>query len=138
MSKLSDKFKDLSKPPRAPPKPVKKEELRPPKKPIKKIPQDQEEFFIDFNKIANNSSFQRFIIEAIKMSVPQLKNVSARTSKEVMNKAFSIRINEIDNAVNVYDEIKEIGRGTHRDMKEVVIELKQTLAKRKAKIEELN
>lgn len=107
MSKLSDKFKDFSKPkpPIAPSKPIKKQDLKPPRKPpIKKVP--QEEFFIDFNKIANNSSFQRFIVEAIKMSVPQLKNISARTSKEVMSNAFSKRITEIDKAVSLYEVVK--------------------------------
>lgn len=111
---------------------IEKKTLHPPKPPK---PEIKQEFFIDFNKIANNSSFQRFIVEAIKMSVPQLKNISARTSKEVMSKAFNERITEIDNAVNVYDEIKEIGRGTHKDFKEVVKELKLALAKQKAKVE---
>ena len=134
--KLSEmKVKIVEKPhPPIAPKPIKKRELKPPKPPLKKIP--QEDFFIDFNKIANNSSFQRFIVEAIKMCVPQLKSVSARTSGEVMSKAFNERIDEIDKAVNVYDEIKEIGRGTHQDFRDVVKELKDKLAKRKAKIQE--
>ena len=109
-----------------------KKDLHPPKPPKQEI---KHEFFIDFNKIANNSSFQRFIVEAIKMSVPQLKNVNARTSREVMSKAFNKRITEIDNAVNVYDEIKEIGRGTHKDFGDVVKELKLALIKRKVKAE---
>ena len=117
-------------------RPIKKQALKPPKPPTKKLVRDQEEFFIDFNKIANNSSFQRFIVETIKTCVPQLKNISARTSKEVMNKAFSTRINEIDNAVNIFDEITEIGRGTHQAFREVVSELKEKLAKRKAKIDQ--
>ncbi len=112
-----------------------KKTLHPPPAPRPPKQEIEQEFFIDFNKIANNSSFQRFIIEAIKMSVPQLKNISARTSKEVMSKAFNERITEIDNAVNVYDEIKEIGRGTHKDYREVVDELKLALAKQKVKVE---
>lgn len=101
-------------PPRAPPKPIKKEQLKPP---TKKIAQDQEEFFIDFNKIANNSSFQRFIVEAIKMCVPQLKGVSARTSKEVMNKDFTNKINEIDTAIKLKQEIKSLPSELLKELK---------------------
>lgn len=134
--KLSEmKVKKVEKlhPPIAP-KTIRKRDLKPPKPPLKKAP--QEAFFIDFNKIANNSSFQRFIVEAIKMCVPQLKSISARTSGEVMSKAFNERITEIDKAVNVYDEIKEIGRGTHQDFRDVVKELKEKLEERKTKIQE--
>ena len=110
MSKLSDKFKDFSKPhPPIAPKPIQKQDLKPPKPPkppTKPAPEEDQEFFIDFNKIANNSSFQRFIVEAIKMSVPQLKGINARTSKNIMSKAFNEKITEIDQAVVLYNEFK--------------------------------
>ena len=135
LSEMKVKKVEKLQPPIAPPKPIKKQDLKQPKPQIKKtVP--PEEFFVDFNKIANNSSFQRFIIEAIKMCVPQLKSVSARTSREIMSKAFNERITEIDKAVNVYEEIKEVGRGTHQDFRGVVKELKEKLAKRKAKIDQ--
>lgn len=91
---------------------------------IKKVP--EEEFFIDFNKIANNSSFQRFILETIKTCVPHLKSVSVRTSKDIMSKAFSNKINEISTAMNVVKRMDP----------EVLSELKEVLAKREARIED--
>ncbi|GAI71109.1 unnamed protein product [marine sediment metagenome] len=126
-NKLLEKFEELE-------KPVKIQDLKPPKPIIiEEVP--EEEFFIDFNRIANNSSFQRFILETIKTCVPHLKSVSVRTSKDIMSKNFSNKITEIGQAVKVYDEIREIGRGSHQDFREVVSELKEALAKRKAKIE---
>ena len=114
-TKVETKKEALSHPPIAP-KPEKAiKKLKPPPKAIIKKPPTraipeieslEEEFFIDFNKIASNSSFQRFIVEAIKMSVPQLKGVSARLSKEGVNKAFNQKIKEIDKAVVIYNELK--------------------------------
>lgn len=104
----------LSHPPMAP-KPEELTKLKPPPKTILKKPPShaiteieplEEEFFIDFNKIANNSSFQRFVIETIKMSVPQLKGVSARLGKEGVKQAYNQKIKEIDKAVVLYNEFK--------------------------------
>lgn len=111
-----------------------KKKLHPPPAPKPPKQEIKPEFFIDFNKIANNSSFQRFIIEAIRMSVPQLKKVNIRTSRDVMSKAFNERITEIDDAVKIYDEINEIGKAKHI-FKDVIKELKEKLAKQKEKIE---
>ena len=106
MSKLSDKFKALEKPhpPIAPPKTIKKENLSPPGSVTKKVP--QEEFSINFDRIARLSTFERFLIDAVKIMFPQLKGISTRTSKEVMSKAFTERITEIDKAVSLFEVVK--------------------------------
>lgn len=119
MSKLSDKFKDFSKPPIKPKKqPIKKRDLKPPK--VTKPIIDYEG--IDFNKIANSSEFRRFIYMIRTGSTFRGSNIEL--DKKLLKTEQEINI------------IKEIGRGTHQDFKSVVSELKEALAKRKAKIEE--
>lgn len=56
---------------------------------------------IDFSYLANNSSFQRAIIEFIKKFVPGFENVDHRGSKEVMVKSFN------KNAHNYQNVMKE-------------------------------
>ena len=60
---------------------------------------------IDFSYLANNSSFQRAIIEFIKRFVPGFENVKHRGSKEVMRKSFDQNAN---NYRNVMKELKEV------------------------------
>ncbi len=57
---------------------------------------------IDFSYLANNSSFQRSIIEFIKKFVPGFENVEARGSKEIMAKSFD------SNAQNYRECMKEL------------------------------
>lgn len=87
-----------------------------PPKPIKPTP--TKEAMLDFNKIANSSDFQRFVVYLMKQTVPGLfTKVSTRVPAEKMIKQFN---------------------STRADYKLVMNELKEKLAKRKAKIEELN
>ena len=119
MSKLSDKFKDFSKPPMKPKEVViKKEALKPPKTPKPIIDYEG----IDFNKIANSSEFKRFIFMIRTGSTFRGSNVE-----------LDKKLIKTEEEINI---IKELGRGTHQDFKSVVSELKEALAKRKAKIEE--
>ena len=67
---------------------------------------------IDFSYLANNSSFQRAIMEFIKKFVPGFENVKHRGSKEVMKQSFN------QNAHNY---------------QKVMIELKEKLAERRKK-----
>lgn len=69
---------------------------------------------IDFGYLANNSSFQRAIMEFIKKFVPGMEAIKPRGSKEVMNKSFN------QNAHNY---------------KKVMIELKEKLAARRKKVD---
>ena len=69
---------------------------------------------IDFGYLANNSSFQRAIMEFIKKFVPGFENVKHRGSKEVMTQSFN------QNAHNY---------------KKVMIELKEKLAERRKKVD---
>lgn len=70
---------------------------------------------IDFSYLANNSSFQRGIMEFIKKFVPGMEAINPRGSKEVMNKSFN------KNAANY---------------KLVMSELKEKLAERRKKADE--
>jgi len=63
---------------------------------------------IDFTRIANLSTFQRFIIEAIKISVPGFKGVPTRGKKEIMAKEFNKRAS---NYRLVMTELKEKLKG---------------------------
>ena len=40
------------------------------------------------------------------MSVPQLKGINARTSKNIMSKVFNEKITEIDEAINLFQVVK--------------------------------
>lgn len=62
------------------------------------------ELGINFNRIANLSTFQRFIIEAIKISVPGFEGVPSRGKKEVMAIKFNQRIADYR---DVMKELKE-------------------------------
>lgn len=76
-----------------------------------------EEISIPYDKIAQNSSFQRAIIEILKMIFPeQFKSVNVRASKEVMTTQFNEKVNKINKMVplmetinfgNVVKEMKE-------------------------------
>ena len=59
---------------------------------------------IDFSYLANNSSFQRSIIEFIKKFVPGFENVKPRGSKEEMAESFD---QNAQNYSNVMKEFKE-------------------------------
>ena len=69
---------------------------------------------IDFSYLANNSSFQRAIMEFIKKFVPGMEAIKPRASKEVMNQSFN------QNASNY---------------REVMKELKEKLAERRKKVD---
>ena len=101
---MAPKLEELAKL-KPPPKSILK---KPPSREIPEIEPLEEEFFIDFDKIANLSSFQRWVVEAIKISVPQLSGVSARLSKEGVKKAYNQKIKEIDKAVVMYNEIQRL------------------------------
>ena len=60
---------------------------------------------IDFNRIANLSTFQRFIIEAIKITIPGFKGVPSRGKKEFMAKEFNSRVNDYRNVINELNEV---------------------------------
>ena len=60
---------------------------------------------IDFNRIANLSTFQRFIIEAIKITIPGFKGVPSRGKKEFMAKEFNSRVNDYRDVINELNEV---------------------------------
>ena len=107
--KLREEQKEINqlsnlKPPSAPKKePIKKQDLKTPKPPLKKIP--QEDFFIDWDYLARNSSFQRGFTEFIKHTFPQYKTIDHRASKSVMNKQLKEKTNEITTALNVVNKM---------------------------------
>lgn len=126
MSKLSDKFKNLEKPhpPIAPPKPIQKQDLQPPKPPIKKIIPEQQDFFMDFNYLINNSSFQRGITEFIKHTFPAFKGIDHRASKDVMNQQIQERNNEINEALTI---VKQMDTTLLREIRSNSLFLEQKL-----------
>ena len=73
---------------------------------------------IDFNRIANLSTFQRFIIEAIKITIPGFKGVPSRGKKEFMAKEFNSRVNDYRNVINELNEVlkKRNARVNRRDL----------------------
>ena len=107
-------------PPIAPPK-----ELHPPKKiePISFITQVISQEDIDFNKIANSSEFKRFIYF-----------IRTGTTFRGSNPELDKKLKKTEEEINI---VRELGRGSHQDFRDVVKELKENLAKRKAKFEEL-
>ena len=60
---------------------------------------------IDFSYLANNSSFQRAIMEFIRKFVPGLENIKVRGNKEVMKQSFDQNAN---NYRNVMKELKTV------------------------------
>lgn len=68
---------------------------------------EEQSFSIDFLYLINNSSFQRAMIEFMKHTIPQLKGISHRGSKKVVDKQFGEKINEIDKAITFYEQFKE-------------------------------
>ena len=147
----AEQEKALEHPPIAPtpkisPKPEKTiKQLKPPPKVIIEKPPTipeieplEEEFLIDFNKIANNSSFQRFIIETIKMSVPQLKGVDPRLSKKGVQKAFNQKIKEIDKAVVMYNELKGMDTAMLKEIKANALFLSQKRRNNPTQLDKLN
>lgn len=84
--------------------------IRKSKRIIAKVPKkdlEEQDFSIDFLYLVNNSSFQRAMIEFMKHTIPQLKGISHRGSKKVVDKRFGERINEIDKAITFYEQFKE-------------------------------
>ena len=59
---------------------------------------------IDFSYLANNSSFQRAIMEFIKKFVPGFENVKHRGSKEEMAKSFNINAQNYRGVMNEFKE----------------------------------
>lgn len=59
--------------------------------------------YINWSYLANNSSFQRGVMEFIKKIVPGLENIEVRGSKDAMAKSFS---QEKKNYINVMSEFK--------------------------------
>ena len=59
---------------------------------------------IDFSYLANNSSFQRSIIEFIKKFVPGFENVNPRGSKEVMAQSFDQNAQNYSAVMNEFKE----------------------------------
>jgi len=75
-----------------------------------KVPKEdpeEQDFSIDFRYLVDNSSFQRAMIEFMKHTIPQLKGISHRGTKKVVEKRFGERINEIDKAIKFYDQSKK-------------------------------
>lgn len=89
-------------------KEIKLGDLKPPKT-TKKPPESKENqeqvFFIDWDYLARNSSFQRGFTEFIKHTFPQYKNVDHRASKKVMNQQLGEKTNEIATALNIVNKI---------------------------------
>ena len=108
LSEMKVKKVEKPKPPSvSKPSPEKKvvsiSDLKPPKPPTKKVP--QEDFFIDWDYLARNSSFQRGFTEFIKHTFPQYKAIEHRASKNVMNKQLKKRTNEITTAMNIVSKM---------------------------------
>ena len=68
--------------------------------PIASLPDSK--LSIDFSYLANNSSFQRAIIEFIKKFVPGFENVKHRGSKKVMRISFDQNAQNYTNVMNEY------------------------------------
>lgn len=109
-------------------KEIKLRDLKPPetikKPPESKKPQGQV-FFIDWDYLAHNSSFQRGFTEFIKYTFPQYKSINHRASKDVMNRQLKEKTNEITTAVMVYEDIQKISRGSKVAMKEIINQIKK-------------
>lgn len=85
------------------------QDLKPPKisEPIKKPPSvvQEQDFFIDWNYLTNNSSFQRGITEWVKYNFEQYKDINPRASKEVMNRQLQEKNTEINEALTIYKKL---------------------------------
>ena len=97
------KFQEKPHPPIAP-KPIKIQALKPPKPAIIEVV-PEEDFFIDWDYLTRNSSFQRGFTEFIKHTFPQYKKIDHRASKKVMNQQLREKTNEITIALNVVNKI---------------------------------
>ena len=105
--------KEKPHPPIAPPKPIQKKDLKPPKQvePTSFVNQIINEEDIDFNKIANSSEFKRFIF--------MIRTGSTfRGSNEELDK----KLVKTEQEISI---VRELGRGSHQDFREVVNELKE-------------
>lgn len=118
MSKLSDKFKELEIP-----KKIKIESLKPPMTPKINIINDkpEREDMISFEEIANSSEFKRLVY------LIQFGKTHRGKSEDLERKLIKRR-----QEITV---IKEFERGTHKDFKEVVKELKNKLLKQREVVE---
>ncbi len=66
---------------------------------------------IDFTRIANLSTFQRFLIEAIKISVPGFEGVTTRGKKETIAKEFNERASDYRLVMTeLKAKLKELGK----------------------------
>ena len=70
---------------------------------MKSIP--EQDFFMDFTYLINNSSFQRGITEFIKHQFPAFKGIDHRASKDVMNQQIQERNNEINDALSIVKQM---------------------------------
>ena len=57
---------------------------------------------IDFSYLANNSSFQRAILEFIKKFIPGFENVNPRASKKETAKIFNKNVANMNNVMNEF------------------------------------
>jgi len=74
------------------------EKLHPPK-------MEEPEFFIDWDYLAHNSSFQRGFTEFIKHTFPQYRTINHRASKNVMNRQLREKTNEITTALDIVNKM---------------------------------
>jgi len=87
---------------------------------------------IDFERIAKLMTFERFLIDAIKIIVPGFKGVPTRAKREVMKGEFDKRVKQIK---EVSDIVTEMRRAKVGDYREVMKELKEKLAQKKEEVE---
>lgn len=118
--KLSELRVEEAHPPVAPPKIeiIEKETLHPPE--IPKV--EEQDFFIDWTFLVNNSSFQRGFQEFLTHSFPFLKGISVRKSKVEVDKSFREKTIQVNEAMKLSHEIKSLP-------KELLTELKEKLGK---------
>ena len=74
---------------------------------------------IDYHRIADLATFERFMIEAIKIIVPGFQGVHTRVSKSKMTKEFNQRIVNYGSVVKEYEvklaKIKEKSENKKKD-----------------------
>jgi len=80
------------------------------------------EFFIDWDYLAHNSSFQRGFTEFIKHTFPQYRSINHRASKQVMNKQLGEKTNEITVALDI---VKTIDSELLQEIRKNALFLKQ-------------
>lgn len=58
---------------------------------------------IDYHRIADLATFERFMIEAIKIIIPGFQGVPTRVSKKEMTKVFNQRVSDYGSVVKEYE-----------------------------------